>query len=143
MMTRGRMPTSRHPARFVSVALLAVPLSFGAVLAAASVPAQAQIMLRDLVSIEGVRSNQLVGYGLVVGLQGTGDTLRNSQFTQQSLTAMLERMGVNVTGSADCRPATPPRWWLPRRCRRSPARARRWTCRSRRWATPSRCRAAR
>jgi flagellar P-ring protein precursor FlgI len=92
------MPTSRHPARFVSVALLAVPLSFGAVLAAASVPAQAQVMLRDLVSIEGVRTNQLVGYGLVVGLQGTGDTLRNAQFTQQSLTAMLERMGVNVTG---------------------------------------------
>jgi len=92
------MPTSRHPARFVSVALLAVPLSFGAVLAVASVPAQAQVMLRDLVSIEGVRTNQLVGYGLVVGLQGTGDTLRNAQFTQQSLTAMLERMGVNVTG---------------------------------------------
>jgi flagellar P-ring protein precursor FlgI len=55
-------------------------------------------MLRDLVSIEGVRSNQLVGYGLVVGLQSTGDTLRNSQFTQQSLAAMLERMGVNVAG---------------------------------------------
>jgi hypothetical protein len=60
--------------------------------------AHAQIKLRDLVSIEGVRSNQLVGYGLVVGLQSTGDTLRNSQFTQQSLSAMLERMGVNVTG---------------------------------------------
>jgi flagellar P-ring protein precursor FlgI len=60
--------------------------------------AYAQVRLRDLVSIEGVRSNQLVGYGLVVGLQGSGDTLRNSQFTQQSLSAMLERMGVNVTG---------------------------------------------
>ncbi len=61
-------------------------------------PAVAQVRLLDLVSIEGVRSNQLVGYGLVVGLQGTGDTLRNSQFTQQSLSAMLERMGVNVNG---------------------------------------------
>jgi flagellar P-ring protein precursor FlgI len=60
--------------------------------------ALAQVSLRDLVSIEGIRSNQLVGYGLVVGLQGTGDTLRNSQFTQQSLSAMLERMGVNVNG---------------------------------------------
>ena len=60
--------------------------------------AHAQIKLRDLVSVEGVRSNQLVGYGLVVGLQLTGDTLRNSQFTQQSLSAMLERMGVNVNG---------------------------------------------
>jgi flagellar P-ring protein FlgI len=64
----------------------------------AATQARAQIMLRDLVSIEGVRGNQLVGYGLVVGLQATGDTLRNVQFTQQSLTAMLERMGVNVTG---------------------------------------------
>jgi flagellar P-ring protein precursor FlgI len=62
------------------------------------VTARAQVMLRDLVSVEGIRSNQLVGYGLVVGLQATGDTLRNSQFTQQSLSAMLERMGVNVTG---------------------------------------------
>jgi flagellar P-ring protein FlgI len=61
-------------------------------------PAAAQIPLRDLVSVDGVRGNQLVGYGLVVGLQGSGDTLRNSQFTQQSLNAMLERMGVNVTG---------------------------------------------
>jgi flagellar P-ring protein precursor FlgI len=62
-----------------------------------SAPAAAQIPLRDLVSVDGVRGNQLVGYGLVVGLQGSGDTLRNSQFTQQSLNAMLERMGVNVT----------------------------------------------
>jgi flagellar P-ring protein FlgI len=67
-------------------------------IAAIPLPGGAQVMLRDLVSIEGVRSNQLVGYGLVVGLQGSGDTLRNSQFTQQSLTAMLERMGINVTG---------------------------------------------
>lgn len=61
-------------------------------------PAPAQVLMRDLIAIEGIRSNQLVGYGLVVGLQGTGDTLRNSQFTQQSLSAMLERMGVNVNG---------------------------------------------
>ena len=76
-------------------------------IAAWPVHARAQIMLRDLVSIEGVRTNQLVGYGLVVGLQGTGDTLRNSQFTQQSLSAMLQRMGVSVTGLR-CKPATPP-----------------------------------
>jgi len=69
-----------------------------AALSLLSVSAHAQIKLRDLVSIEGVRSNQLVGYGLVVGLQSTGDTLRNSQFTQQSMSAMLERMGVNVNG---------------------------------------------
>lgn len=60
--------------------------------------ARAQVLLRDLVSVEGVRSNQLVGYGLVVGLQGTGDNLMNSQFTQLSLIAILERMGVNANG---------------------------------------------
>jgi flagellar P-ring protein FlgI len=82
--------SGRMPARFLClVAALGLLLP---------IAARAQIMLRDLVSIEGVRSNQLVGYGLVVGLQGSGDTLRNSQFTQQSLTAMLERMGVNVSG---------------------------------------------
>lgn len=58
--------------------------------------AQAESRIKDLVSVEGVRDNQLVGYGLVVGLNGTGDTLRNSPFTQQSLIAMLERMGVNT-----------------------------------------------
>ena len=50
-------------------------------------------------SVEGVRENQLVGYGLVVGLNGTGDTLNNSPFTKQSLQAMLERLGVNTRGA--------------------------------------------
>lgn len=54
--------------------------------------------IKDIVNIEGVRDNQLVGYGLVVGLNGTGDSLNNSPFTEQSLIAMLERMGVNVRG---------------------------------------------
>jgi flagellar P-ring protein FlgI len=85
-MRYGRMPTTMLV--FIGLALCA----------AWPVPASAQVMLRDLVSVQGVRSNQLVGYGLVIGLGGTGDTLRNSQFTQQSLTAMLERMGVNVAG---------------------------------------------
>jgi len=61
-------------------------------------PAAALIRLKDIVDIEGVRDNMLVGYGLVVGLNGTGDTLRNSQFTQQSLVGMLERLGVNTRG---------------------------------------------
>lgn len=52
--------------------------------------------IKDIVTIGGVRSNQLVGYGLVIGLNGTGDTLRNSPFTEQSLQSMLDRMGVNV-----------------------------------------------
>lgn len=55
--------------------------------------------IKDIVSVENVRSNQLVGYGLVVGLAGTGDRLRNAPFTQESLQSMLERLGVSVRGS--------------------------------------------
>jgi len=52
--------------------------------------------IKDIVDIEGVRDNLLVGYGLVVGLNGTGDSLNNSPFTQQSIIGMLDRLGVNV-----------------------------------------------
>jgi len=52
--------------------------------------------IKDLASIEGVRSNALIGYGLVVGLNGTGDTSNSSPFTINSITAMLERFGVNI-----------------------------------------------
>ena len=55
--------------------------------------------LKDLVTIEGVRDNQLIGYGLVVGLAGTGDR-RQTMFSAQSLTNMLERMGVSVPPTA-------------------------------------------
>jgi flagellar P-ring protein precursor FlgI len=54
--------------------------------------------VKDLVDVEGIRDNMLVGYGLVVGLNGTGDSLRNSPFTEQSLQTMLERLGVNTRG---------------------------------------------
>lgn len=54
------------------------------------------VRIKDITTVRGVRENQLVGYGLVVGLQGTGDSLRNSPFTEQSLQSMLDRMGVNV-----------------------------------------------
>lgn len=52
--------------------------------------------IKDITTFEGVRSNMLVGYGLMVGLNGTGDSLSNSPFTKQSLIGMLERLGVNV-----------------------------------------------
>ena len=68
-------------------------------LAALSGPALALSRVKDLASIEGVRQNQLVGYGIVVGLNGTGDTLNNIPFTKQSLQAMLERLGVNTRGA--------------------------------------------
>jgi len=59
-------------------------------------PASAASRIKDIVDFEGIRENMLVGYGLVVGLDGSGDTLRKAPFTQQSLTAMLERLGVNT-----------------------------------------------
>ena len=89
--------------------LLAALLAFtvGPVLLAAAPSARADAVrpmtnmsrIKDLADVEGVRQNQLVGYGLVVGLQGTGDSLNNSPFTRQSLTAMLERLGVNTRGA--------------------------------------------
>jgi len=62
-------------------------------------PAFAGHRIKDIVDVENVRPNQLVGYGLVVGLAGTGDRTRNAPFTEESMQAMLERMGVNVRGS--------------------------------------------
>jgi flagellar P-ring protein FlgI len=62
------------------------------------VPARAA-RLKDLVAIEGVRDNQLIGYGLIVGLAGTGDR-RQATFSAQSLTNLLERMGISVSPAA-------------------------------------------
>ncbi|MBN9040755.1 MAG: flagellar basal body P-ring protein FlgI [Rhizobiales bacterium] len=72
-------------------------LALGLILPSATAFATSRI--KDLANIEGVRQNQLIGYGLVVGLNGTGDTLNNIPFTKQSLQAMLERMGVNIRGA--------------------------------------------
>ena len=69
------------------------------VLACLTAPAAATSRIKDLANVEGVRQNQLIGYGLVVGLNGTGDTLNNIPFTKQSLQAMLERLGVNIRGA--------------------------------------------
>ena len=73
---------------------------FGAALVAAPIPVLAFSRVKDLVEIEGIRDNMLVGYGLVVGLNDTGDSLQNAPFTQESIQTMLERLGVN-TGSAN------------------------------------------
>lgn len=56
------------------------------------------VRIKDLVEFDGVRGNDLLGYGLVVGLNGTGDGLRNSPFTEDIMSNLLERLGVNVTG---------------------------------------------
>jgi flagellar P-ring protein precursor FlgI len=77
--------------------LLALALTLAlAALAVVPAPAAAQVRIKDIADIEGVRDNQLVGYGLVVGLNGTGDRLRSAVFTRQSLVGMLERLGVNT-----------------------------------------------
>jgi flagellar P-ring protein precursor FlgI len=60
--------------------------------------AAAPIRIKDLVEFDGVRGNDLVGYGLVVGLNGTGDGLRNAPFTEEIMGNILERLGVNITG---------------------------------------------
>ena len=63
--------------------------------------AQADVRIKDIAMFEGVRENQLVGYGLVVGLNGTGDRLRNSPFTEKSIEGMLERLGVGNLSEDD------------------------------------------
>ncbi len=73
---------------FLSIFLIVLPL----------VAQSAPIRIKDLVDFDGVRGNDLVGYGLVVGLNGTGDGLRNAPFTEEIMSNMLERLGVNVTG---------------------------------------------
>ncbi len=60
----------------------------------------ASVRIKDITDFQGVRENLLVGYGLVVGLDGTGDSLTNAIFTKQSLIGMLERLGVNVRGES-------------------------------------------
>nr|WP_247653866.1 flagellar basal body P-ring protein FlgI [Labrenzia sp. PHM005] len=65
-----------------------------------TIAADASSRIKDIADFEGIRENQLIGYGLVVGLNGTGDSLNNTPFTQQSLQAMLERLGVNTRNSA-------------------------------------------
>ena len=62
-------------------------------------PAYSFSRIKDVVSFEGVRENHLIGYGLVVGLNGTGDNLNNSVFTEKGLTDFLERLGINTRGA--------------------------------------------
>ena len=65
-------------------------------LTGAMLPAGASVRIKDITNLAGMRDNQLVGYGIVVGLLGTGDTMRNAPFTEQAIQSMLDRMGVNV-----------------------------------------------
>jgi len=91
MTTGPRSIMRRKSARRLLVALLTA-----AALALPPEPALALSRIKDIADFEGVRENLLVGYGLVVGLNGTGDALNNAIFTRESLIGMLERMGVNA-----------------------------------------------
>ena len=80
--------------RFAAIAALGAVMALVPALESFAAPAR----IKDIVDMEGIRENQLVGYGLVVGLNGTGDSLNNAPFTKQSLQSMLERLGVNTAG---------------------------------------------
>lgn len=83
-------PASRFLRRIVAAAVLA------ALVALPYAGAHATSRIKDIADFEGIRENQLVGYGLVVGLNATGDSLKKSVFTRESLIGMLERLGVNA-----------------------------------------------
>lgn len=79
----------------LAAAFLAIIIGSGLLSSAA----HAKVKIKDIVDIEGVRGNDLVGYGLVIGLDGSGDSIRNSPYTEEALSNLLERLGVNIQGS--------------------------------------------
>lgn len=81
--------------RFLSLALAAA-----VILGISAEGGIAATRIKDITTVQGVRDNQLIGYGLVIGLLGSGDSMRNSPFTEQALQSMLDRMGVNVRGAS-------------------------------------------
>ncbi len=91
--------TTAFPPLFRTVANAVAAVLFAALLALPQPAGASSARIKDVVDVEGVRDNMLIGYGLVVGLNGTGDSLNNSPFTEQSLVGMLERMGVNTRGT--------------------------------------------
>ena len=94
-------PSLQRHSRKIQIAAVAgfrlrlVPLAFLALLAVVALPSQAE-RLKDLASIQGVRDNPLIGYGLMVGLDGSGDQTQQTPFTTQSLNNMLGQLGVTV-----------------------------------------------
>lgn len=95
-MKPARYPSSDLFGWLAGALRLAVPLLVLLLAAVWSAQSQAQSRIKDIASFEGVRDNLLVGYGLVVGLNGTGDDLGSSPFTRESLIGMLQRLGINA-----------------------------------------------
>lgn len=83
--------------RFVSIALAAGLACLSTLSAPLSAYADAA-RIKDIASLQAGRDNQLIGYGLIVGLQGSGDSLRSSPFTEQSMRAMLQNLGISTQG---------------------------------------------
>ena len=92
---RSIEPDPRSARRVRAFALFLVMAGLLALLIATA-PASARSRIKDIADLEGVRDNLMVGYGLVVGLNGTGDNLSSAVFTRESLIGMLERLGVNA-----------------------------------------------
>jgi len=96
MKKTGKMFLAQATIRQTWRAVFAV-MAAAFILSIAPPAAQAASRIKDIVQFEGVRDNLLVGYGLVVGLNNTGDTLKTGHFTKQSLQSMLNRLGVKPT----------------------------------------------
>jgi flagellar P-ring protein precursor FlgI len=92
--------SATHPKAINPVRRAAMALTIFATCIAWTDSTIAQSRIKDIVEIEGVRDNILIGYGLVVGLNGSGDTLSSNVFTKQSLIGMLERLGVNANDAS-------------------------------------------
>ncbi len=80
--------------------ILATLIAVMAMMCASSFLAASPVRIKDIVSVEGIRDNQLIGYGIVVGVKGTGDDLTSSPYSKETIIAMLERLGVNVRDQA-------------------------------------------
>jgi flagellar P-ring protein FlgI len=95
--TAAARPKTPHSlARRALMLVCGLGLALGLVLDSGAAAAQSQSRIKDVADFEGVRDNMLVGYGLVVGLNGTGDNLNSAVFTRESLIGMLQRLGVNA-----------------------------------------------
>lgn len=90
------MRIARQMRQMIGRAVLVVFVFLNSLSFVSSAQAANQVRIKDIVSYEGIRSNHLVGFGLVVGLHGTGDRLTNVIFTREVLVGMLNRLGVNV-----------------------------------------------
>ena len=95
MLDTAKQKVGQRIWRKLRQGVLTIGLALG-VIAGLEGPVQSQSRIKDIVDFEGVRDNLLVGYGLVVGLNGTGDGLGSAIFTKESLIGMLERLGVNA-----------------------------------------------